>query len=184
MSFDASQYPQDRQVSEDPEHDLSYQPLEEQDPGPVEDPTSQSTSQPNSLPPAKRGSPLLSLNAAIPSRTSAAGPSRGVTPYPSTDDIPSSASTSSGFNEATLSSSSSVSSIPAKRPRSSSSQDPFCVSQVPWKRVRHCCKCGGQDCKGKGGRNFCHRPCRDCGNPKCRGRNSRKPDRLCSEGWS
>ena len=49
---------------------------------------------------------------------------------------------------------------------------------------RHCCKCGSQDCKGKGGRNFCHNPCQDCGKMDCKGRNSRRPDKKCSEGWN
>ncbi|KAF5359339.1 hypothetical protein D9756_003014 [Leucocoprinus leucothites] len=48
---------------------------------------------------------------------------------------------------------------------------------------RHCCKCGSQDCKGKGGRTFCTNPCQDCGKLDCRGRNSRRPDKKCSEGW-
>lgn len=48
---------------------------------------------------------------------------------------------------------------------------------------RHCCKCGSQDCKGKGGRNFCQSPCQDCGKLECKGRNSRRPDKKCSEGW-
>ncbi|KAH6909279.1 hypothetical protein BKA70DRAFT_1371872 [Coprinopsis sp. MPI-PUGE-AT-0042] len=49
---------------------------------------------------------------------------------------------------------------------------------------RHCCKCGSQDCKGKGGRNFCMNACQDCGKLDCKGRNSRRPDKKCSEGWS
>ncbi|TEB14858.1 hypothetical protein FA13DRAFT_1676791 [Coprinellus micaceus] len=48
---------------------------------------------------------------------------------------------------------------------------------------RHCCKCGSQDCKGKGGRNFCMNACQDCGKLDCKGRNSRRPDKKCSEGW-
>ncbi|KAF7317215.1 hypothetical protein HMN09_00456500 [Mycena chlorophos] len=44
---------------------------------------------------------------------------------------------------------------------------------------RHCCKCGSQTCKGKGGRHFCPNPCMDCGKMDCRGRNSRRPDRRC-----
>ncbi|KXN80596.1 hypothetical protein AN958_09757 [Leucoagaricus sp. SymC.cos] len=48
---------------------------------------------------------------------------------------------------------------------------------------RHCCKCGSQDCKGKGGRSFCSNPCQDCGKLDCKGRNSRRPDKKCSEGW-
>ncbi|KAG9316068.1 hypothetical protein JVU11DRAFT_3735 [Chiua virens] len=39
------------------------------------------------------------------------------------------------------------------------------------KRTRHCCKCGSQDCKGKGGRTFCLNACQDCGKIDCRGRN-------------
>lgn len=53
----------------------------------------------------------------------------------------------------------------------------------PTKRIRHCCKCGREDCKGKGGHGFCTRPCRDCGDPKCRGRNSRRPEKTCRDGW-
>ena len=49
---------------------------------------------------------------------------------------------------------------------------------------RHCCKCGKQDCKGKGGRSFCMNGCQDCGKLECKGRNSRRPDKKCSEGWS
>jgi len=49
---------------------------------------------------------------------------------------------------------------------------------------RHCCKCGSQDCKGKGGRSFCMNSCQDCGKLECKGRNSRRPDKKCSEGWS
>ncbi|KAH7912828.1 hypothetical protein BJ138DRAFT_1147499 [Hygrophoropsis aurantiaca] len=52
------------------------------------------------------------------------------------------------------------------------------------KRTRHCCKCGSQDCKGKGGRSFCLNACQDCGKVDCRGRNSRRPDKLCSEAWN
>lgn len=48
---------------------------------------------------------------------------------------------------------------------------------------RHCCKCGSQDCKGKGGRAFCQNGCQDCGKLECRGRNSRRPDKKCDEGW-
>jgi len=49
---------------------------------------------------------------------------------------------------------------------------------------RHCCKCGSQECKGKGGRSFCMNNCQDCGKLECKGRNSRRPDKKCSEGWS
>ncbi|KAF9532698.1 hypothetical protein CPB83DRAFT_635148 [Crepidotus variabilis] len=48
---------------------------------------------------------------------------------------------------------------------------------------RHCCKCGSQECKGKGGRSFCLNACQDCGKLECKGRNSRRPDKKCSEGW-
>ncbi|KAJ6553543.1 hypothetical protein DFH09DRAFT_1366164 [Mycena vulgaris] len=48
---------------------------------------------------------------------------------------------------------------------------------------RHCCKCGSQSCKGKGGRNFCTSACMDCGKFSCRGRNSRRPDKTCDSGW-
>jgi len=48
---------------------------------------------------------------------------------------------------------------------------------------RHCCKCGSQECKGKGGRSFCTNRCQDCGKLECKGRNSRRPDKKCSEGW-
>ncbi|KAG2749933.1 hypothetical protein P692DRAFT_20847812 [Suillus brevipes Sb2] len=52
------------------------------------------------------------------------------------------------------------------------------------KRTRHCCKCGSQDCKGKGGRTFCMNACQDCGKIDCKGRNSRRPDKVCSEAWN
>jgi len=52
------------------------------------------------------------------------------------------------------------------------------------KRTRHCCKCGSQECKGKGGRSFCLNACQDCGQLQCKGRNSRRPDKICSEAWS
>ena len=51
------------------------------------------------------------------------------------------------------------------------------------KRTRHCCKCGSQDCKGKGGRSFCTNKCQDCGKLDCKGRNSRRPDKKCTEAW-
>jgi len=51
------------------------------------------------------------------------------------------------------------------------------------KRQRHCCKCGSQECKGKGGRTFCLNACQDCGKRDCRGRNSRRPDKVCAEAW-
>ncbi|KAF8960032.1 hypothetical protein BDZ97DRAFT_1761005 [Flammula alnicola] len=49
---------------------------------------------------------------------------------------------------------------------------------------RHCCKCGSQECKGKGGRSFCMNGCQDCGKLECKGRNSRRPDKKCTEGWT
>ncbi|KAH9481806.1 hypothetical protein JR316_0006333 [Psilocybe cubensis] len=49
---------------------------------------------------------------------------------------------------------------------------------------RHCCKCGSQECKGKGGRSFCTNGCQDCGKMDCKGRNSRRPDKKCTEGWT
>jgi hypothetical protein len=52
------------------------------------------------------------------------------------------------------------------------------------KRTRHCCKCGSQECKGKGGRSFCMNACQDCGKLDCKGRNSRRPDKRCDEAWS
>ncbi|KAF7977156.1 hypothetical protein HWV62_4577 [Athelia sp. TMB] len=51
------------------------------------------------------------------------------------------------------------------------------------KRTRHCCKCGSQECKGKGGRSFCMNVCQDCGKLDCKGRNSRRPDKPCGEAW-
>lgn len=44
---------------------------------------------------------------------------------------------------------------------------------------RHCCKCGKQTCKGKGGRSFCTSACMDCGKFTCNGRSSRRPDKRC-----
>lgn len=52
------------------------------------------------------------------------------------------------------------------------------------KRTRHCCKCGSQECKGKGGRNFCTNPCQDCGKLDCKGRNSKRPDKTCADAWA
>lgn len=52
------------------------------------------------------------------------------------------------------------------------------------KRTRHCCKCGSQECKGKGGRSFCLNACQDCGKLECKGRNSRRPDKRCAEAWA
>ncbi|EIN04018.1 hypothetical protein PUNSTDRAFT_146764 [Punctularia strigosozonata HHB-11173 SS5] len=52
------------------------------------------------------------------------------------------------------------------------------------KRYRHCCKCGSQECKGKGGRAFCFNPCQDCGKLACKGRNSKRPDKTCADAWS
>ncbi|KAI0703784.1 hypothetical protein BC835DRAFT_1410512 [Cytidiella melzeri] len=51
------------------------------------------------------------------------------------------------------------------------------------KRVRHCVKCGSNECKGKGGRAFCGNPCQDCGKLDCKGRNSKRPDRTCADAW-
>lgn len=51
------------------------------------------------------------------------------------------------------------------------------------KRVRHCVKCGSNECKGKGGRAFCGNPCQDCGKLECKGRNSKRPDRTCADAW-
>jgi hypothetical protein len=51
------------------------------------------------------------------------------------------------------------------------------------KRVRHCVKCGSNECKGKGGRAFCTNPCQDCGKLDCKGRNSKRPDRTCADAW-
>ncbi|EKM57779.1 uncharacterized protein PHACADRAFT_206656 [Phanerochaete carnosa HHB-10118-sp] len=52
------------------------------------------------------------------------------------------------------------------------------------RRVRHCVKCGSNECKGKGGRTFCVNPCQDCGKLDCKGRNSKRPDRTCADAWS
>jgi hypothetical protein len=52
------------------------------------------------------------------------------------------------------------------------------------KRTRHCCKCGSQECKGKGGRSFCMNACKDCGKLECKGRNSRRPEKRCDEAWA
>ncbi|KAH9945438.1 uncharacterized protein BXZ73DRAFT_38176 [Epithele typhae] len=57
------------------------------------------------------------------------------------------------------------------------------LSEPLHKRVRHCCKCGSNECKGKGGRAFCNNPCQDCGKMECKGRNSKRPDRTCSDAW-
>ncbi|EMD34040.1 hypothetical protein CERSUDRAFT_159446 [Gelatoporia subvermispora B] len=60
--------------------------------------------------------------------------------------------------------------------------DPSLAEPVQ-KRIRHCCKCGSNECKGKGGRAFCTNPCQDCGKMDCKGRNSKRPDRTCSDAW-
>ena len=52
------------------------------------------------------------------------------------------------------------------------------------RRVRHCVKCGSNECKGKGGYVFCVNPCQDCGKVDCRGRNSKKPDKTCTDAWT
>ncbi|KAJ7881105.1 hypothetical protein B0H14DRAFT_3082647 [Mycena olivaceomarginata] len=60
------------------------------------------------------------------------------------------------------------------------------VASPPAKKARsprHCCKCGLQTCKGKGGRNFCTNACMDCNKFECPGRNSRRPDKRCESGW-
>lgn len=68
------------------------------------------------------------------------------------------------------------------------------------KRIRHCCKCGSSECKGKGGRAFCANACQDCGKvDECKGvsgtihqatvsehlhqRNSKRPEKTCAEAW-
>ncbi|OCH95358.1 hypothetical protein OBBRIDRAFT_745512 [Obba rivulosa] len=60
--------------------------------------------------------------------------------------------------------------------------DPALAEPVQ-KRIRHCCKCGSNECKGKGGRAFCTNPCQDCGKMECKGRNSKRPDRTCADAW-
>ncbi|KAI0649145.1 hypothetical protein C8Q79DRAFT_949043 [Trametes meyenii] len=57
------------------------------------------------------------------------------------------------------------------------------MSEPMHKRIRHCCKCGSNECKGKGGRAFCTNPCQDCGKLECKGRNSKRPDRTCADAW-
>ncbi|KAI0775239.1 hypothetical protein BD413DRAFT_534202 [Trametes elegans] len=57
------------------------------------------------------------------------------------------------------------------------------MSEPLQKRIRHCCKCGSNECKGKGGRAFCNNPCQDCGKLECKGRNSKRPDRTCADAW-
>lgn len=47
------------------------------------------------------------------------------------------------------------------------------------RRVRHCVKCGSENCKGRGGGANCPHPCRDCGKKECKGRISTKPLRPC-----
>lgn len=62
--------------------------------------------------------------------------------------------------------------------------DPGAAETQQKRSPRHCCKCGSQECKGKGGRSFCMNPCQDCGKLDCKGRNSRRPDKRCTEGWA
>lgn len=57
------------------------------------------------------------------------------------------------------------------------------LSEPNQKRIRHCCKCGSNECKGKGGRAFCTNACQDCGKLSCKGRNSKRPDRTCTDAW-
>jgi hypothetical protein len=92
-------------------------------------------------------------------------------------DVPTSAVHSTAAS-ATLSTASPTS-LP-KRPFTAVST----IMEPAQKRTRHCCKCGSQECKGKGGRSFCTNKCQDCGKLDCKGRNSRRPDKKCSEAWS
>ncbi|KZT07583.1 uncharacterized protein LAESUDRAFT_811853 [Laetiporus sulphureus 93-53] len=64
-----------------------------------------------------------------------------------------------------------------------SSAEAGSLTEPAQKRIRHCCKCGSNECKGKGGRAFCTNPCQDCGKLDCKGRNSKRPDRTCSDAW-
>lgn len=74
--------------------------------------------------------------------------------------------------------------LPQKRPYPFEGEGAPEGSEAPSKRSpRHCCKCGSQECKGKGGRSFCTNGCQDCGKMECRGRNSRRPDKKCADGW-
>jgi hypothetical protein len=79
--------------------------------------------------------------------------------------------------------SSSPDNIAPKRPYPFASDGtPESVSAT--KRVRHCCKCGSSECKGKGGRAFCPNACQDCGKvEECKGRNSKRPEKSCREAW-
>ncbi|TFK35602.1 hypothetical protein BDQ12DRAFT_688024 [Crucibulum laeve] len=75
-----------------------------------------------------------------------------------------------------------ISSPSTSKSNGSGASDPEALDKK--RSPRHCCKCGSQECKGKGGRDFCQNPCQDCGKFDCRGRNSRRPDKKCTEGWS
>ncbi|KAJ7213814.1 hypothetical protein B0H12DRAFT_1079247 [Mycena haematopus] len=68
-------------------------------------------------------------------------------------------------------------------PTADGSTSTAATSAKKTRNPRHCCKCGSQLCKGKGGRNFCTNPCMDCGKFECPGRNSRRPDKRCDSGW-
>lgn len=74
---------------------------------------------------------------------------------------------------------------PLKRPFGYADGTPdMSILEPSQKRTRHCCKCGSQECKGKGGRSFCLNACQDCGKLECKGRNSRRPDKRCADAWS
>ncbi|KIY43818.1 hypothetical protein FISHEDRAFT_62056 [Fistulina hepatica ATCC 64428] len=60
---------------------------------------------------------------------------------------------------------------------------PFTNDGVYRRAPRHCLKCGRNDCKGKGGRAFCHNVCQDCGKSDCKGRNGKRRDKPCNIGW-
>ncbi|KAF7375303.1 hypothetical protein MSAN_00417100 [Mycena sanguinolenta] len=87
-------------------------------------------------------------------------------PYPFGDQDAGTSAGSTGVNP-TADGSASTPPTPAKKTRN----------------PRHCCKCGSQLCKGKGGRNFCTNPCMDCGKFECPGRSSRRPDKRCDSAW-
>lgn len=90
-----------------------------------------------------------------------------------------------GANQQPSSHSSSPDQNSLKRPFGYGESSPeVSILEPSQKRTRHCCKCGSQECKGKGGRSFCLNTCQDCGKLECKGRNSRRPDKRCAEAWS
>ncbi|KAG6888793.1 hypothetical protein C0995_005978 [Termitomyces sp. Mi166 len=145
-------------------------------PGPESTPAAPSATASTTAAPAPL--PLPPLSSLVPPPTSTPTPGPGSSssstpapslkrPYPFTSSTPAPTSTGTANLNLTLGVGSTTG-----------------VLDTSKRSPRHCCKCGSQDCKGKGGRSFCVSGCQDCGKLECRGRNSRRPDKRCSEGWA